>query len=172
MLCILEGVDATDTTRGRNALEMQELIEAQITALEHSSAVRHTVQGLNRVTVESAYFDKNGAALSASEKSYIDSQDADLKSVLGIRDGEQDLADTLDLGVTRTVNVSTSLSGITIDSFEPDHSFGNGCTSNHPTILKDASVVTISWCVFPDGTTLTADQLETLRTICETAVAI
>ena len=171
MLCILKGVNPTDSTRGRNALEMQALIEAQITALEHSSAVRHTVQGLNRVTVESVYFDKAGAALSESEKSYIDSQDADLKSVLGIRSGEQDTADTLDLGVTRSVNVSTSLSGITIDSFEDDHSFGNGVTSNSPIVLKDSSIVNLTWCVFPDGTTLTSDQLETLRTICETAVA-
>ena len=171
MLCIFKGNPDTDTTRGRNAVEMNDLIEAQVTALEHSSTVRHTVQGLNRVTVESVYFNKEGNALSESEKAYIDSQDANLKSILGVRLGEQDLADTLDLGVTRTVHISNSLSGLTMDLFEDDHSFGNGCTSNSIVVLKDDSQIRISWCAFPAGTTLTDSQLETVRTICETPIA-
>ena len=170
MLCIFKGNPITDTTRGRDSLDMQTLIEAQVAALEHSSTVRHTVQGLNRVTVESVYFNTDGNALSESEKAYIDSQDDNLKSILGVRPGEQDLADTLDLGVTRVVHISNSLSGLTMDLFMDDHSFGNGCTSNSTVVLKDDSQIRISWCVFPAGTTLTDSQLETVRTICETPI--
>ena len=172
MLCIFQGKQSTDSQRLRTPLEMTTLIEDQLTDLEHSPTVRHNKNGLNRVTEESVYVDNEGKNLTADEKAYIDSQDASLKSVLGIKEGKYPTADVLDLGVTRPVHISPSLDGITMDVFDEDYSFGNGCTVNATKIISDVTSILLTYVVFPEGTTLTSDQLSTLKTICETMVSI
>ena len=171
MLCIFQGKQSTDSQRLRTPLEMTTLIEDQLTALEHNPAVRHNKNGLNRVTEQSVYIDKTGKDLTADEKAYIDSQDVSLKTVLGIKEGKQSTADVLDLGVTRPVHISPSLDGITMDVFDEDYYFGNGCTVNATKIISEGTSILLTYTVFPEGTTLTDDQLATLKTICESMVS-
>ena len=171
MLCIFQGKQSTDSQRVRTPLEMTTLIEGQLTALEHNPTVRHNKNGLNRVTEQSVYIDKAGKNLTADEKSYIDSENANLKSILGIKEGKHPTADVLDLGVTRPVHISPSLDGITMDVFDEDYSFGNGCTVNATKIISEGTSILLTYVVFPEGTTLTSDQLSTLKTICETMVS-
>ena len=170
MLCIFQGQNSTVTQRLRTPAEMTTLIENQLTVLEHSPTVRHNKNGLNRVTEQSIYIDKHGKDLTADEKAYIDSQDVNLKTILGIKEGKQSASDVLDLGVTRPVHISPSLDGLTMDVFDEDYSFGNGCTVNATKIISDDTSILLTYVVFPEGTTLTNDHLATLRTICETMI--
>ena len=49
--------------------------------------------------------------------------------------------------------------------------FGNGCTVNATKIISEGTSILLTYVVFPEGTTLTSDQLSTLKTICETMVS-
>lgn len=175
MLCIFKAVPTTETHRQKQAHQVQAEIEAALPTLEHDPKIRHTIEGVNRITQESAYYNSSGALLSADDKAYVDKQDAEFKSIMGITDGTLDTADTLDLsasGSNRKTYISTSIEGITIESFITGSSFGNGVTCNVAQKLKDGTKERFSWCVFPQGTTLTDAQLEQLRVIFETAVAM
>ena len=175
MLCIFKAVVKTETHRQKRSNQVQSEIEAVLPALEHDPAIRHTIEGVNKITSESVMVNNQGQDLSEDDKAYIEKQEAQFKSLMGIKEITRDKSDVLDLsqsGNNRKVHISPSIDGITVESFEQGASFGNGVTCNVFQTLKDGTQLRFSWCVFPQGTILTVEQLEQLRVIFETPVAI
>lgn len=162
MICIF----LANPTLGLDAGEVQAAVEAQLAPLEHGPVeerpdgrfdiqlrIENEEEMLRRLAAE------RGTSLEVARAVFSDEQPSELVKV-----GESRVAGP------RQVYISESLDGVTLDNFLPGRSFGNGVTLCGHVALNVGGVKftrIISWCIFPNGTTLTQDQRQTLRRLFE-----
>jgi len=173
MLCIFQGKerlrDAVGSiiSDGRSAGDIQEDIHAQVGPCEHAATKQCRSGGLFALDLVKETI---GAATKRLREEHAKKHlpfDAST-----VRDED---CLTTQVGESRSslvVFVSPSLlkddgTPVTIEDFRDNHSFGNGVTANSRVELKDGSVRHLSWCVFPEGTTLSNEQLNKLQVIFE-----
>ncbi len=138
----------------KDANECKELVETDISPIEHSNKVRNTKSGRRVMTFKKVkYIDGELASnqqLEALERN-PDLQFFDKTKVEEREELELDTLDTSQMEVTFSDScIKPDGTTITLDDFPDDFSFGNGITVASSVPIKGAGMMVLSWVCFND----------------------